>query len=413
MPSVRIVRNTGLPDAATGVQTSNDNEPTAASFLNQVFATGNFFASHSTDGGASWTFVDPFTAFPFAAGGFCCDQMTLHERSRNLWVWVLQYATDPNGRNVFRLAVSTNGTPGSFVFWDFSPGTFSSAWATNHMFDRPDIATANNNLYISYNVYQGGSVWQAALVFKISLDGLANHVLNYVYYTITTHGALCLARGATTEMFWMGAVQRNPVRIFRWPDGPGAVMTSFEVSTPGTWIGSLVPGTYSSPGPGGAEWLRKLDSRPTAGWVTGNRVGFMWHALPNPARPQPWVKAIVVDANTRTVVAEPDLWNPGFAWAYPSTCPSVNGTVGLSVFMGGGGSLHPRHVVGFLSGSQWVLAATRDSTNGPFNGVWGDYVSCATHDPNATEWVATGFTLQGGTGLQAIEPQYVQFGVGP
>jgi hypothetical protein len=91
----------------------------------------------------------------------------------------------------------------------------------------------------------------------------------------------------------------------------------------------------------------------------------------------------------------------------------VNGVVAVSVFFGGGGVSHPNHVVGFLDGNQWVLATTRASTHGPQLGVWGDYVSCATHDPEATEWVATGFTLQGGTSLQFIEPQYTQFGIGP
>ena len=121
MASVRLDKNISLPDSATGIQTLTENEPTAASFLDTVFVTGNLFASHSSDGGANWTFIDPFTAFPAAAGGFCCDQMMLHERSRNLWLWVLQYRTDANGSNIFRLAVSTSGgAPGSFSFYDFN-----------------------------------------------------------------------------------------------------------------------------------------------------------------------------------------------------------------------------------------------------------------------------------------------------
>src|SRR5215207_1850683 len=137
MPSVQFLTNTGLTDAATGIQTLTDDEPTAAAFLDHVFFTGNVYASRSQDGGATWSFVDPFTSFPLAAGGFCCDQVTLHEPGRNLWIWLLQYRTGLDGTNIFRLAVSTSGQPTDWVFWDFSPSQIDSAWTSNVMFDFP------------------------------------------------------------------------------------------------------------------------------------------------------------------------------------------------------------------------------------------------------------------------------------
>ena len=110
MPSVRMVTNVALDDGATGNQTSLVNEPTAAAFGNELYVTGNWFSSHSNDGGATWAFVNPYTALPAAAGGFCCDQIVMHERSRNLWFWVLQYVQQ-GGANVLRIAVSTSGRP--------------------------------------------------------------------------------------------------------------------------------------------------------------------------------------------------------------------------------------------------------------------------------------------------------------
>jgi hypothetical protein len=150
-----------------------------------------------------------------------------------------------------------------------------------------------------------------------------------------------------------------------------------------------------------------------AGWITGSRVGFLWSALPTNGRPQPWLKAMVVDTNTQAVVLEPDIFTLEVAWAYPSTCPNVNGRVGISLFYGGGGVKHPVHVVGFLEGVNWVFAATRASTHEPFTGRWGDYCGCETHHPDATEWVAAGYTLQGGSSLNAVEPVYARFGVAP
>ena len=46
-------------------------EPQAATNGPIVFYSGNLFASFSTDGGASFTFVDPYTQFGPLDGGFC------------------------------------------------------------------------------------------------------------------------------------------------------------------------------------------------------------------------------------------------------------------------------------------------------------------------------------------------------
>jgi hypothetical protein len=407
MSSVRFIKNIGLDDTATGIQTSTVDEPTAAAIRDELFITGNWFASHSSDGGTTWTLIDPFTALPAAAGGFCCDQVTLHESSRNLWIWILQYVEEA-GSNVFRLAVSQSGARGPWTYWDFSPDQLDPEWATDVMFDFPDAATTDNNLYLTYNVFQTSSGdWLQAVVFKMPLDDLVSGNLEYEFYSIATNGSLRLTRGATSDMYFASHNGQNPVRIFHWPDAANATMTSFDVSA-GPWSGQE---PYSATGPGGAEWLGRLDSRITGGWVVGNQVGFLWTANTQSGRPQPYAKAIVVDTTTRSLVSEPDIWNEQLAWAYPSAQPNTDGVVGVSLFFGGGGQSHPTHVVGFRDGSQWTVATSRASTHGPAGGRWGDYLSCRLHDPDTAEWVASGYTLQGGTDRRFIEPQYVHFGV--
>jgi hypothetical protein len=43
---------------------------------NVVFYTGNWYAALSSDGGNTFQYVDPFTAFPDPPNmGFCCDQV--------------------------------------------------------------------------------------------------------------------------------------------------------------------------------------------------------------------------------------------------------------------------------------------------------------------------------------------------
>jgi hypothetical protein len=89
--------------------------------------------------------------------------------------------------------------------------------------------------------------------------------------------------------------------------------------------------------------------------------------------------------------------------------------VGVSLFIGDGTRL-PAHVVGFRDGDAWRLVVTRSSTHGsthgPSGGAWGDYLSCKRHQPQTSEWVVSGFTLQGGTERRNVEPQYVRFGIG-
>ena len=100
---LKIFKNVGLNDQATSLQTLSIGEPSLANNGQHIFMTGNTYASKSLDNGASWEHVSPFTTLPSAAGGFCCDQLVLYDHSRDLFIWLLQYDTDNNGENVFRL----------------------------------------------------------------------------------------------------------------------------------------------------------------------------------------------------------------------------------------------------------------------------------------------------------------------
>jgi hypothetical protein len=412
MAQVNLVTNIGLDATATGGLTGLVHEPTACAFYDRLLMTGNWFASSSTDGGNTWTLISPYSALPPAAGGFCCDQVTVHERSRNLFLWVLQYNRGADGTNVFRLAVSTSGSPGPWFWWDFSPPAVNASWG-NLWFDLPHMATSNTNVYITFNMYDQATPranWVQAVVFKMPLQSIIDRNLTYEYYVIDTHGSLRLTPGATTDMFFASHRGGNPIRVFQWPDDPSGRLSAFDVSAR-PWIGGQ-PGTYSSLAPDGQNWLGRIDHRMNSAWVVGSQVGFLWTANPSSGRPQPYVKALVVDTSSQSVVYEPDIWDNNVAWAYPAACPNVNGTVGLSLFYGGGNN-YPTHCVGFWDTSGWTLTATVASTNGPVDNTWGDYLWCATQDPDGTDWVASGYSLQGGNTRASIVPQFVQFSAVP
>ena len=404
MATVRLIRNIGLGDAATGTRTSTVNEPTAASTGDNIFVTGNWFASRSTDGGNTFTLVDPFTALPPAAGGFCCDQVVLYEPSRDIWIWILQYIRSGTS-NVFRVAISRGASFGSWYWWDFSPQGLNAAW-TDMWFDYPDAALSANNLYITFNAFNTAGAWQRAFVFKLPLDTLAAAGnLGFQWWSTTTHGSLRLTQGATSGMYFASHNGGTQLRVFAWPDNSNTI---------GWWnvnMSAWSAGPYSAPGPGGVEWLGRLDSRITGAWISGTRAGFMWTAAPRAGRPLPYVKVVVVETSNGTLVEEPDIWNQQSAFAYPAACPNAQGVVGVSVFFGGG-PRHPCHTVGFRDGGAWRLVITRASTDGPPGGAWGDYLSCRRYNPQSAEWVASGFTLQGGTDRRNVEPQYVHYAIG-
>lgn len=404
MATVRLVRNIGLGDAATGVQTSNIDEPTTTMSGSNVFYTGNWYASSSTNGGAGWTMVDPFTKFPTAAGGFCCDQIVLYDRSRDIWIWILQYVRS-GGNNIFRVAVCRGATFGSWYWWDFNPRSLNAGW-TDMWFDYPDASLSNNHLYLTFNGFNGAGQWQRAFVFKLPLETLkSGGSLGYQWWSTTTHGSLRLTQGVGNTMYFGGHNASSTLRVFSWPDGAAGI-SFFDVP-----IGAWSSGPYSAPGPGGAEWLSRLDSRITGAWLSGSRAGFMWTAAPSGNRPRPYVKIAVVDVTTRRLVEQPDIWSTNLAYAYPSACPNAQGVVGVSLFLGGG-ARHPSHVVGFRDGTAWRLAISRASTHGPAGGSWGDYLTVKQNSPTSSEWVASGYTLQGGSDRRNVEPQFVHFGIG-
>jgi hypothetical protein len=399
--AITLVQNIGLDDAATSIRTATVCEPTAAANQRQLMMTGNWFASTSTDGGGHWAYVDPFTRFPASAGGFCCDQIVLYNPRHRIWIWLLQYIAVPNGNNIIRLAVCRDTAFGSWYYWDFSPRNLNAAWTTM-WFDYPDMAYTNDNLFVTSNAFIGNA-WQRAVVFRFPLATLAAGTsLGYRWWTTTNNGSLRLCRGAGSTMYFGSHNSSTQIRVFQWADGATNV-TSTDVNVR-AWTG----GAYSAPGPGNVNWLVRADGRITGAWVGAGVIGFMWTANRDGSHPLPFIRVARLNENSKNLVDEPDIWSNISAWAYPAAAPNAGGQAGISAFYGGG-PRHPGHIVGVRTATAWDTVLTKTSTHGPTDQSWGDYLSCVAHHPNTTNWVASGYTLQGGTDRRNIEPRYVEF----
>ena len=117
-----------------------------------MLVTGNWYASRSLDNGATWDYISPYNALPSASGGFCCDQLTLYDPSRDLTFWFLQYVKEDES-NTVRVAVKRGPTLGNNVWhwWDFTPESVGG-WV-NEWLDYPDMALSNDFLYLTSNSF--------------------------------------------------------------------------------------------------------------------------------------------------------------------------------------------------------------------------------------------------------------------
>ena len=400
--ALTLVQNLALGDAQTSELTSSVCEPATAANDRQLFMTGNWFASSSTDAGATWTPISPFTRFLAAAGGFCCDQVVLYNPQHRIWIWLLQYSTGSNGENVFRLAISREASFGTWSYWDFAPGGVSASWA-GQWFDYPDMAFTSANLFVTFNLFRGNA-WQRAVVFRFPLATLASGgSLGYRVWSTTANGSIRLCRGpGATTMFMGSHNSSSQIRVFRWPDSATGLNWKDVAVRP--WS----EGAYAAPGPGGVNWLGRLDSRITGAWVGAGTIGFMWSANRDAKHPLPYIRAVRLKASDQSLLDEPDIWSRDAAWAYPAAAANAQGQAGFTAFYGGG-KRHPAHAVGVHTATGWETRLTRTSTHSPPDQSWGDYLTVTPHHPTSAHWVASGYTLQGGNSRRHIEPRYVRF----
>ena len=410
MPPSDLVmfRNIGLSDADTGGQTSTVGEPSIANNGQQIFMTGNWYATRSLDNGTTWANVSPFNLLPPVDGGFCCDQTVIYDPSRDLLFWILQYITGTNS-NTLRIAMKQGASLGNntWHWWDLKPGNINASWQ-NEWFDYNHAALSNNYLYVGSNLFRvSNDTWTRSVIFKLSLDELAaGQQLTYNHFQSTNNFSLRCVHGASDIMHIVSHNTNRQLRVFSWPED------STSVSVADVDVSFWAAGSYSAPGPDGRNWLARCDSRITGAWVANGQIGIMWSANRlGTSRPRPYVRVVRLNEDTKAVVDEPDIWNRRVAFAYPEASPNDRGHVGITLFMGGG-SLHPSHMVGIWDdySTGWQIRTAHNGTDGPADGKWGDYLACRRHSPDGLTWVASGYTLQGGGTRNDIEPRLVHFG---
>ena len=407
--TVQLVTNRGLTDVETNDFTSEISEPSVAVRGNEILYTANWFSAFSTDGGQTFTYVDPAASFPAPPNEeFCCDQLAYYDRGRDLMVWVLQYASRPasQGPNRLRVAVARGNdiATRSWRFYDFTPQN-TGGW-TAEWFDYPALAASQNYLYLTTNSFGFGAsgAWTRAVLLRLPLDQLANYQgFTYRFLATSELGSLQPARGAGMTMYVAAHLSPTHTRVYEWPEASSS-LTIHDVAV-APWRNANY---VTSPG---TERLARTDDRITAAWFSPNRLGFAWTAGKDTTYPHAHVRVVRIDPTTWAAVDQPHIWDSTLPFAYPAAAPNSAGNIGIGLAYGVAAGLFPGHAVGVLddAANTWRLVTTGESNAAPGTPVWGDYFTIGPHGQNPNDWVTAGYTLNGGTTNSNIVPRYVHF----
>jgi hypothetical protein len=410
MKDVKLIKTTVLTDGVTADQTSTICECSIANNGSQILVTGNWFAAKSLNGGTNWSHISPVSNFPLANGGFCCDQTVLYDATRDLTFWLLQYS-ERNATNTLRLAVKKGKTLNKekeWDIWDFTPQGLNPGW-TKQWLDYNHAALSDNYLYIGTNVFNTNDVFTRSIILRIPLDNLKSgqRVQPDMVESPRDFSLRCI-QGATKTMYFAahsGTTGNNKLRVYAWPENSLQLTRTDIAITP--WSG----GDYVAPGPDQTNWLQRADYRITGAWLSKGILGFMWTVNKRGIeRPFPHIRVVRIQTSNMTLLDEPDIWSPDFAFGYPDAAPNANGDVGITLFMGGGAK-NPTHLVGAYNTTtnKWILKKVREGTNGPRDHKWGDYITVRPFAPGKTDWIAVGYTLQGGKTQSQVEVHTVRF----
>jgi len=406
-----LVTNTELTSPATQQRGSNVGEPSAAINDQVVFYTGNWYAAMSSDGGKTFSFIDPAAAFPNAepaSSNFCCDQVVQYLSKIDTFVWLMQYGPD-TGDNIQRLAFAstTDVVQGRWRLFDITTHILNVDGA---FMDFPDLAVGANFLYVTTNIF-GSDNQVGSAVIRIPFSSIQTGTPTAQPFVSMDFQSFRVAQDCGTTAFFAAHQDTSTLRVFSWDEAQSAPVS--QAVGVARWIGG---NGYQSRTPDGRRWLDRADQRITGATLAGNELWFAWAVdRGSNQRPKPFVQIARIDSSNLTLLENLNIFDADSAICYPALGTNANNEIGVS-YMIGGGSRFPSHVIGILTGTRKdVVVAASD--RGPLDprsgkGEWGDYLTVRSVFPKQNLFAATGYTMKGsGDGSnQDATPRFVVFG---
>ncbi len=388
------------PQTWNTIGTATVAEPSVGNAGSIIFSTANWYNSYSLDGGQTFSFVDPRTEFPNLDGGWCCDQTVVYDRSHDQIVLQLLYLySSSTGKGSYRTAFAPASAigSGSWCYYDWNPQSFglpSGQWL-----DYPEVALSNNFVWYSANVFNASNAWQSTVIWRIPLGPVSTcSSLGYNWFDVTDRFTFSLAQGATDTMYWFSNNSTSSLRTYHWAENSNTIFWN-DIGV-ATWSDSGRVCTA----PDGQNWCARADgSHGRTAWVANGIAGLMWNASQGGSFPFPYVDVARINVSNMTLIDQPIIWNPSFAWIYPGVGVDGRGHIAGTVQWGGGGS-YP-NTGNFIyddfdaTPPPWEVYLLAGSADGAGN--WGDYYHSRPHGTNLYNWVATGETRLANGSVQA------------
>jgi len=202
-----------------------------------MLVTSNTFAGLSTNGGQSFSFINPAQLFPQnPKKSFFCDQVVIYDAKSDMMLWYMQHKyyagdeTEPAG-NLYRVAFAKGedvAQPKKYKYRDFTPQALGGWDATE--LDFPDISLSDNNLYVTTNVFdesagEDNAAFRGSVVARMPLAKLAATDFEYDVYTTVPQdpstaglGGLRGTRGAGDTMYFGSNGFGDAMRIHVWKE---------------------------------------------------------------------------------------------------------------------------------------------------------------------------------------------------
>jgi hypothetical protein len=399
-----------------------------------VLASGNWYAAYSTDGGSTFTTVDPTTVFDNTAdGGFCCDQIVQYVPSIDRFIWLMQFKSGANGKNRLRIASASPETVSSskctsWTYWDLTSdalGVVTTAADAAlakpiHWMDYPNMSVGNKFLYLSVdNVGNGGASPPTGgrIVVRVSLSDIAaGGTINFSYTDWSKAGIAYgghVTQNTGDEAYWAGNRNNSTLQVFNWNENSGSY------SWRDVGVNNWPNGTITSTAKDGNDWLAFDNGFPAFGVIgatrRGNEVWFAWTASSGTGAtggfnfPNANIQVVKLDpTNNYNRIDQFAIWNNDYAFAYPALATNDQNEVGIALGWGGK-TFNANSAVGILGDFVvWYPELSNASTT-----RWGDYVTARQASPQTSLFAGFGFAIlqntPPATGVK-FDPFYILFG---
>jgi len=312
--------NTGGINGGAAANSSTTSEPSGASDGDDVVFV------YSTDGGATFTPINPTAIFPADTVGYCCDQVVQYVPSIDRFIWLLQGSTSATQLGGYRLAaaspaaiVSSGAT--AWTYWNLTPAVFGQPAGTG--FDYPDMSVGDNFLYLGWDAGFGcpTGCTQGFQVARIRLTDIQAAGSIGIGFTNPAHGGVAwgahISQNTRDEVFWAGHNNNSSMRVFSLAESSNSYFWR-DIG-----ISSWATGGLSSTTPDGLDWLTKLRNFP-GNAVHGltrqfNQIWFAWSAGTDDNFSRPHVEMVTLDrGNNFNVTQQVQIWNNDFSFAYPA-----------------------------------------------------------------------------------------------